>query len=310
MWDLVLLNTVWKRWGLIGSCPLGSLCNVFLFQDNLCLSLEVMETTSVCLIHEFLSSRVLQWNGLVFWMLSSASSPTEHALVFSSLTVPLQQKLRTCQRSELHGSQCTEQGALSKHWGERQSFPYRVLVLVNCKKTWTKWYGRVIPQHMLCLWWGLPAALSSLGAQCFQSVRKKKSIRRLVKEAVSWQLGVGEVQEYFSVRRGRQVSVLGITCINIKPFPPAFESLHMPFSRRRQRTWCWMMGRRWRATLSAIRLPQQGKSYSTLVFLGKVKTNEMWALNFSGSLLHCESCFFQAWRVLIPAHSVLCKKTL
>lgn len=196
MWDLVLLNTVWKRWGLIGSCPLGSLCHIFLFQDNLCLSLEVTETTSVCLIHEFLSSRVLQWNGLVFWMLSSASSPTEHALVFSSLTVPLQQKLRTCQRSELHGSQCTEQEALSKHWGERQSFPYRVLVLVNCKKTWTKWYGRVIPQHILWLWWGLPAALSSLGAQCFQSVRKKKSIRRLVKEAVSWQLGVGEVQEY------------------------------------------------------------------------------------------------------------------
>lgn len=93
---------------------------------------EVTETTSVCLICEFLSSCVLQQNGLVFWVLPSDTSPTKHTL-FSGLAVQLQQKLSTYQRSQLDESQRTQQQALSKHWGERWSFPYRVMVLVNCK---------------------------------------------------------------------------------------------------------------------------------------------------------------------------------
>ena len=94
---------------------------------------EIIETASVRLIHEFLSSCVLQRSGLVFGILPSDTSPTKHTLIFSGLAVQLQQKLSTCQRSQLDESQRIQRQALSKHWGQRQSFPYRVMILVNCK---------------------------------------------------------------------------------------------------------------------------------------------------------------------------------
>lgn len=111
---------------------------------------EVTETTSVFLIHKFLSSCVLQWNGLVFWILLSDTSPTKHTHIFSGLAIQLQQRLSTYQRSQLDETQRTHQQALSKHWGERWSFPYRVMIWLiaryNGWKKWTRWYGRVIPQ--------------------------------------------------------------------------------------------------------------------------------------------------------------------